>query len=187
VLEHMDSRERLFLGEQAAALFRLVPDVLCKLIVLCKGGPQRIQRSVQTLLALAEIPQLITEQQQIFTQILHGLSKRREGVPDRLRQLFDLSPQLSEQGIVGLDLPVQFAPVRDNALFFHGSAIHTFMDRWPLQQATLGMAAVVDAFFVPSALQIAVCHILPCSPPQDKLLVAVPSFCDGILSAELGA
>ena len=61
------------------------------------------------------------------------------------------------------------------------------MDRRPLQQATLGMAAVVDAFLMSGALQIAVCHILPCSPPQDKLLVAVPSFCDGILSAELGA
>ena len=63
----MDSRERLFLGKQAAALLRLISDVLCQLIVLCEGRAQRIQRSVQTLLALAEIPQLITEQQQIFT------------------------------------------------------------------------------------------------------------------------
>ena len=61
------------------------------------------------------------------------------------------------------------------------------MDRRPLQQATFGMAAVVDAFFVPGALQIAVCHIRPCSPPQDKLLVAVPSFRDGILPAIFGA
>ena len=54
------------------------------------------------------------------------------------------------------------------------------MDRRPLQQATLGMAAVVDAFLMSSALQMAVCHICPCSPPQNKLLVAVPSFRDGI-------
>ena len=113
----MDSRERLFLGEQAAAFFCLILDVLCQLIVLREGRAKRIQRSVQTLLALAEITQLITEQQQIFTQILHGLSKRREGVPDRLRQLFDLSPQLSEQGIVGLDLPVQFTNGRTRQKF----------------------------------------------------------------------
>ena len=46
VPEYMDSRERLFLGKQAAALLRLIPDVLCQLIVLCEGGAQRIQRSV---------------------------------------------------------------------------------------------------------------------------------------------
>ena len=38
--------------------------------------------------------------------------------------------------------------------------------RRPLQQSTLSMTAVVDAFFVPGALQIAVCHICPCSPPR---------------------
>ena len=61
------------------------------------------------------------------------------------------------------------------------------MDRRLLQQPTLGMAAVVDAFFVPGALQIAVCHIRPCSPPQNKLLIAVPAFRDGVLSAKFGA
>ena len=49
------------------------------------------------------------------------------------------------------------------------------------------MAAVVDAFFVPGALQIVVCHIRPCSPPQNKLLVVVPAFRDGILPAIFGA
>jgi hypothetical protein len=58
----MDSRERLFLGKQDVALFRLIPDVLCKLIVLCEGRAQRIQRGVQAFLSLAEIPQLIAEQ-----------------------------------------------------------------------------------------------------------------------------
>ena len=33
------------------------------------------------------------------------------------------------------------------------------MDRRPLQQATLSMAAVVDTFFVAGTLQIAVCYI----------------------------
>ena len=61
------------------------------------------------------------------------------------------------------------------------------MDRRPLQQATLGMAAVVDAFFVPSALQMKIGHIRPCLTPEDKLLVAVPSFRDGILPAIFGA
>ena len=32
-----------------------------------------------------------------------------------------------------------------------------------------------------------VCHIRPCSPPQNKLLVAVPAFRDGILPAIFGA
>ena len=180
----MNRRECLFFGKQTAALFRLIPNVLCQLIVLCEGRAQRIQRGVQAFLALAEIPQLITEHKQIFAQILHGLGKRREGIFDCLRQLFDLSSQLPEQGIVCLDLPVQFTSVRDNTLFLHGSGNHPLMDRRLLQQPTLGMAAVVDAFFVPGALQIAVCHIRPCSPPQDKLLVAVPSFRDGILPAE---
>ena len=61
------------------------------------------------------------------------------------------------------------------------------MDRGPFLQAALGMAAVVDAFFMPGALQIAVGHICPCSPPQNKLLIAVPAFRDGILSAIFGA
>ena len=42
VPEYMNRRERLLLGKQAAALFRLIPDVLCQLIVLCEGGAQRI-------------------------------------------------------------------------------------------------------------------------------------------------
>src|SRR5699024_1120898 len=67
------------------------------------------------------------------------------------------------------------------------SGNYTLMDRRPLQQSTLSMTAVVDAFFVPGALQIAVCHICPCSPPQDQLLVAVPAFRDGVLSAAFGA
>ena len=80
VLEHMDSRERLFLEEQVSAFFRLIPDVLCQLIVLCECGTQCIQRSTQAFPTFAEIPQLIAEQQQIFTQIFHSLRKRREGV-----------------------------------------------------------------------------------------------------------
>ena len=55
VPEHMNRRERLFLGKQAAALLRLISDVLCQLIVLCEGRAQRIQRSIQAFLALAEI------------------------------------------------------------------------------------------------------------------------------------
>ena len=102
----MNRRERLFLGKQTAALLRLIPNVLCKLIVLCEGMAQRIQRSIQAFLALAEIPQLIAEQKQIFSQILHGLGERRDGIFNCLRQLFDLSSQLPEQGIVRLDLPV---------------------------------------------------------------------------------
>ena len=120
---------------------------------------------VQAFLALGEIPQLIVEQQQFFTQIFHGLSKRRKGVFDCLRQLFDLPSQLPEQGIARLDLSVQFAPARNNAFFLHGSGNHTFMDRKPLQQVTPGMTAVVDTFFVSGTLQMTVCHIRPCSPP----------------------
>ena len=50
-------------------------------------------------------------------QIFHGLGKYREGIFDCLRQLFDLSSHLPEQGIVVFDLPIQFAPVRDNTFF----------------------------------------------------------------------
>ena len=34
------NRQRLFLGKQTAALFRLIPDVLCQLIVLREGRAQ---------------------------------------------------------------------------------------------------------------------------------------------------
>ena len=42
VPEYMNRRERLFLGKQTAALLRLIPNVLCKLIVLCEGRAQRM-------------------------------------------------------------------------------------------------------------------------------------------------
>ena len=46
--------ESAFFSEsRLRALFRLIPNVLCQLIVLCEGGAQRIQRSVQAFLALA--------------------------------------------------------------------------------------------------------------------------------------
>ena len=69
-----------------------------------------------------------------------------------------------------------------------GECVHNYLikDARPLQQATFGMAAVVDAFLMSGALQMAVCHIRPCGPPQDKLLVAVPSFRDGILPSIFG-
>ena len=41
VPEYMNRRECLFFGKQTAALFRLIPNVLCQLIVLCEGRAQR--------------------------------------------------------------------------------------------------------------------------------------------------
>ena len=49
------------------------------------------------------------------------------------------------------------------------------------------MTAVVDTGIVSVSFQIAVGYVCPCLAPYDKLFLAVPTFGDGILSAELGA
>ena len=183
----MNSRERLFLGKQAAALFRLIPNVLCQLIVLCEGGPQRIQRSVQASLDLAEIPQLIAEQQQIFTQIFHGLGKCRDGIFNCLRQLFDLSSQFPEQGIVRLDLPIQLAAVGNNTAALQCLSRYALVDGGALFQTALSMAAVVDAAVVTGQLQTAVRCRGPRLAPDDQLFFAVPPLRDGVLPAVPGA
>ena len=56
-----------------------------------------------------------------------------------------------------------------------------------LGQAPICMAAVVDTFIVSVSLQIAVSHVCPRLAPLNKLFLAVPTLCNGILSAELGA
>ena len=70
------------------------------------GRAQRIQRSIQAFLALAEVPQLIAEQKQIFRRFSMVSASAGMVLFNCLRQLFDLSSQLPEQGIVRLDLPV---------------------------------------------------------------------------------
>ena len=54
-------------------------------------------------------------------------------------------------------------------------------------KSSLGMAAVVNAFFNSTALQSSVDGIRPRLAPFYKLLVTVPTFRDGILPAELCA
>ena len=68
----------------------------------------------------------------------------------------DLSPQLPEQGIVGLDLLVQFAAVRDDAAQLQRLGCHTLVNSGAFLQIALGMAAVVDTAIVTGQLQTAV-------------------------------
>ena len=52
-----------------------------------------------------------------------------------------------------------------------------------LIQPPCGVAAMVNAFFLPGAFQIAIGHVSPRRPPCRKLFLTVPAFGDGILSA----
>ena len=106
---------------------------------------------------------------------------------DLLRQLLDGGFQFPQQSVVRFNLPIQFTAVGDNALFLHSPCHHTFVDGGLLDQTSLGMTAVVDTGIVSVSFQIAVGYVCPCLAPYDKLFLAVPTFGDGILSAELGA
>lgn len=104
-----------------------------------------------------------------------------------MRQLLDGGFQFPQQSVVRFNLPIQFTAVGDNALFLHSPCHHTFVDGGLLDQTSLGMTAVVDTGIVSVSFQIAVGYVCPCLAPYDKLFLAVPTFGDGILSAELGA
>ena len=47
-----------------------------------------------------------------------------------------------------------FTPVKDNSFFLHGSGNYALVDRRSFLQATLGMAAVIDAAVVTGQLQV---------------------------------
>ena len=61
------------------------------------------------------------------------------------------------------------------------------MDGRLLIQTSGCVAAVVDSLRPSGALQIEIGHIRPCSPPCHKLLLTIPTFGDGVLSAVAGA
>ena len=72
-------------------------------VILCSG------------LTISDMPQLIAEDQHIAAYTFHGLRQCWDRGPGSLRQLFHRCFQLSQQGIVGLNLPVQLTTVRDHA------------------------------------------------------------------------
>ncbi len=118
---------------------------------------------------------------------LHCLRYGRNGILHRLHQFLDRRFQLTEQRIVCLDLAVDFTAVRDNTLFLQRTGNYALVNGGLLGQAPICMAAVVDTFIVSVSLQIAVSHVCPRLAPLNKLFLAVPTLCNGILSAELGA
>lgn len=130
---------------------------------------------------------LVAKDYHIATQPFHRFCKSGNRVFDCLCQLSNGGFQFMKQSVVCFDLSVYLAAVRDDSLPFQRTGENALMNGWLLVQSPFCMAAVVDAFLMSSALQMAVCHICPCSPPQNKLLVAVPSFRDGILPAIFGA
>ena len=89
-------------------------------------------------------------------------------------QLFDLRFQFSQQGVVGLDLPVQFATVRDDAAPLQRLSCHALVDGGPFLQTALGMAAVVDTAVVTGQLQTAVRCRGPRLAPDEQLFFTVP-------------
>ena len=106
---------------------------------------------------------------------------------DRLCQLLDDGFQFPQQGIVGLDLSIQFTAVRDNTLFLHSPCHNALVDGGLLGQTSFCVTAVVDTGIVSVLFQIAIGYIRPCLTPRNKLFFAVPTLGDRILPAELGA
>ena len=138
-------------------------------------------------LSAANVRELITEDQHPAAQLLQPLRNGRYGAGDQCGQLFDFSFQLPQQGIVRLDLPVDLAAVSNHAFSFQCACGHTLVNGGLLVQPSGGVAAVVDALVMPVPLQMTVGRIRPRCPPYGKLLLAVPTLGDGILTAIAGA
>ena len=116
-------------------------------------------------LSAANVRELITEDQHPAAQLLQPLRNGRYGAGDQCGQLFDFSFQLPQQRIVCLDLPVQFATVRDNAPALQRLRCRTLMDGRNLIQTPCSVTSVVNAFVMPVPLQVTVGRIRPrCSP-----------------------
>ena len=130
---------------------------------------------------------LIPEDNHILPQRFQFFRHGRQRIFDGLHQLFDRSFQFPEQRIVHLDLPVDLTAVSDDAFLFQRTGNDTLVDRRLLIQASLRMAAVVDPGICTGPLQMGIGVICPCLAPDKYLFIAVPFFCDGVLSAVLGA
>ena len=104
---------------------------------------------------------------------------------DLLRQLLTAAFSSRSRALSALICRFSSQRSESNALFLHSPCHHTFVDGGLLDQTSLGMTAVVDTGIVSVSFQIAVGYVCPCLAPYDKLFLAVPTFGDGILSAEL--
>lgn len=115
--------------------------------------------------AAANMRKLITEDQHTAAQLLQPLRDGRNGTGNQCGQLFDFGFHLPQQRIVGLDLPVQFAAVRDDSLALQRLRRHALMDGRNLIQTPCSVASVVNAFLPSRTFQIAVGHVRPRRPP----------------------
>ena len=61
------------------------------------------------------------------------------------------------------------------------------MDSGLLVQTALGVTSVIDALIVSETFQTPVHLISPCCPPEDKLIFAIPTCSNGVLSSVFGA
>ena len=137
--------------------------------------------------AVANMRELIAEDQHTAAQLFQPFRNGGDSTSDQCGRLLDFGFQPPQQRIVGLDLLVDLAAVRDDPLVLQRLRCHTFMDGRNLIQPPCSVAAVINAFLPPGAFQTAVGHICPCCPPCRKLFFAVPALGDRILSAVAGA
>ena len=177
----------LLFGKQRLPFLALAPNFLNQLGKAHQLRLNGMDILFHALLAQADMPQLIVKNNHIRQQLFHRLGNNRDCILYRLPQLLDCRFQLTKQSVICLDLTVNFASVRDDALFLQRLRCHTFMDGRNLIQPPCSVAAVVNAFLPPGAFQTAVGHICPCCPPCRKLFFAVPALGDRILSAVAGA
>ena len=74
------------------------------------------KRFLNMRFAAANMRELITEDHHTAAQILQSLCYGGDSTDDQCGQLFDFSFQFPQQRIVGFDLPVDLAAVRDISL-----------------------------------------------------------------------
>ena len=111
--------------------------------------------------------ELVTEDNHLYPEAFHGLGKGGDGILYGLCQLPDCGFQLPQQGVVRLDLSVDFTAVRDDSLFLQRTGSHTLMDGGLLVQPPVSVTTVVDPCIDPRMLrQILVGYLRPFFPPD---------------------
>ena len=136
----------LFLGNQRFALLALFLDLLYQTGITLQFRPPYGERFLNMRFAAANMGELVAEDQHAAAQLLQPLRYGRDSTGDQRGQLFDFSFQLPQQRIVGFDLSVQFAAVRDDSLALQRLCCYALMDGGDFIQSPCGIAAVVNAF-----------------------------------------
>lgn len=187
MLQDMNNRRFLFLRQCYFSLLGLHHNLICKDNIFIHIFTIQIQRLLNAVFATANMQKLVFQNYHVAPQPFHCICDSGQRVLDRLHQFFDRYRQFTKQGVVNLDLTVDFTPVGYNTFFLQRTSNCTLVNGWLLVQTSLRMASVVNAGIVTVLLQIAICYFCPRLAPLYKLFLTVPALGDGILPTELSA